>query len=59
MPAKHPVEGRVHAATQERGLFTRLRGDVYNLAPCYVAAESQIDRMVEILGDSIEVVLGP
>ena len=49
---------RVHAATQERGMFTRLRGDVYNLAPCYVTQQAQIDRMVDILGDSIEAVLG-
>jgi putrescine---pyruvate transaminase len=48
---------RVHAATRERGMFTRLRGDVYNLAPCYVAEPTQIDRMVSILGDSIEAAL--
>lgn len=53
------VGPRVHAATQQRGMFTRLRGDVYNLAPCYVTGEDQIDRMVEILGESIEAVLGP
>ena len=43
---------------QRRGLFTRLRGDVYNLAPCYVTEEAQIDRMVQILGDSIDEILG-
>lgn len=52
-PAAEKVGPRVHAATQERGLFTRLRGDVYNLAPCFVTTEAQIDRMVEILGESI------
>jgi adenosylmethionine-8-amino-7-oxononanoate aminotransferase len=57
-PATQKVGTRVHEATQERGLFTRLRGDVYNLAPCYVATEQEIDRMVQILGDSIEAVLG-
>ena len=57
-PAAEKVGARVHAATQERGLFTRLRGDVYNLAPCYVTTEAQVDRMVEILGESIEAVLG-
>ena len=40
-------------------MFTRLRGDIYNFAPCYVASEAQIDRMVNILGESIEAVLGP
>jgi putrescine aminotransferase len=57
-PATEKVGARVHEATQERGLFTRLRGDVYNLAPCYVTTETEIDRMVQILGDSIEAVLG-
>ncbi|HET6882547.1 MAG TPA: aspartate aminotransferase family protein [Pirellulales bacterium] len=57
-PAVEKVGPRVHAATQERGLFTRLRGDVYNLAPAFVTAETQIDRMVEILGESVEAVLG-
>lgn len=57
-PATEKVGPRVHAATQARGLFTRLRGDVYNLAPCYVTEEAQIDRMVNILGESIEEVLG-
>jgi adenosylmethionine-8-amino-7-oxononanoate aminotransferase len=39
-------------------MFTRLRGDIYNFAPCYVTNEAQIDRMVQILGESIDEVLG-
>jgi len=57
-PAEEQVGARVHAATQQRGMFTRTRGDIYNLAPCFVTEEAQIDRMVSILGDSIEAVLG-
>jgi len=57
-PASDQVGNRVHTATQQRGLFTRLRGDVYNLAPCYVTTEKQLDQMVSILGESIEAVLG-
>ena len=57
-PADQQVGHRVHAATQERGMFTRMRGDIYNFAPCYVAHQTEIDRMVDILGDSIEAVLG-
>jgi adenosylmethionine-8-amino-7-oxononanoate aminotransferase len=56
--AQEKVGARVHAATQRRGMVTRLRGDVYNFAPCFVAEEAQIDRMVEILGDAIDEVLG-
>ncbi len=57
-PPEAKVGPRVHAETQRRGMFTRLRGDVYNLAPCYVATEAQLDQMVNILGESIEAVLG-
>ncbi len=32
-PPEDKVGPRVHAATQERGMFTRLRGDVYNCRP--------------------------
>jgi adenosylmethionine-8-amino-7-oxononanoate aminotransferase len=39
-------------------MFTRLRGDVYNFAPCYVATEAQIDRMVSIFGESLDKVTG-
>jgi adenosylmethionine-8-amino-7-oxononanoate aminotransferase len=56
--ADERVGPRVHAATQQRGMFTRLRGDVYNFAPAFIAEEAQIDRMVSILGESIEAVLG-
>ena len=57
-PAEAKAGPRVHAATQERGMFTRLRGDVYNFAPCFVTTPAQIDRMVEILGESIAAALG-
>ena len=57
-PPERAIGAKVHEATQRRGLFTRLRGDVYNLAPCYVTTDAQIDRMVSILGDSIDEVLG-
>ena len=49
---------RVHDATLKRGMFSRVRGDVYCLAPPFVTEEGQIDRMVEILGESIDEVLG-
>lgn len=57
-PAADQVGARVHAETQQRGMFTRLRGDIYNLAPPFVTREDQLDRMVSILGDSIRAVLG-
>ena len=57
-PPDAKIGERVHAATQCRGMVTRMRGDVYNLAPCFVTEEQQIDRMAEILADAIEEVLG-
>ncbi len=57
-PTTERVGHRVHLAAQRRGFFTRLRGDVFNFAPCYVTTDAQIDRMVNILGEAIEEVLG-
>ena len=57
-PATEKIGPRVHAATQARGMFSRLRGDVYNLAPCYPVETPQLERMVEILGESIHEVTG-
>lgn len=56
-PPEFQAGNRVHQATIRRGMFTRLRGDVYNVAPCYVASEEQLDQMVNILGESLDEVL--
>jgi adenosylmethionine-8-amino-7-oxononanoate aminotransferase len=52
------VGPRIHAAAQERGLFSRLRGDVFCLAPPFVTSPAQLERMVSILKESTEAVLG-
>ncbi len=57
-PAAVQIGRRIHEATQQRGMFTRMRGDIYNFAPSYVTSESQIERMVGLLGESIDAVLG-
>ena len=49
---------RVHAATQERGLFSRLRGDVFCLAPPIVTTHDQLDQIADIMADSVWAVLG-
>ena len=41
-----------------RGLFSRVRGDVYFLAPPIVTDTATIDGMVEILAESTKAVLG-
>jgi len=57
-PAADKVGPRVHAAAVERGLFSRVRGDVFCLAPPIVIKDAELDRIVEILKDSIRAVLG-
>ena len=48
---------RVHRAAIERGLFSRVKADSYLLAPPIVITNEQIDRAVEILADSVRVVV--
>ena len=56
-PATDNIGVKVHAATQQRGLFSRLRGDVFCLAPPVVTTTGQLDRIVEILAAAIAEVL--
>ncbi len=49
---------KVHQATQNRGLFSRLRGDVFCLAPPFVTTQKELDRIVEIVSDSVVATLG-
>lgn len=44
---------RVNKACTRRGLVSRVRGDIYCLAPPFVTTNDQIDQMVNILGDAI------
>ena len=56
--ASEKVGARVSSAAQERGLFSRARGDVYCLAPPIVISHEELERTVEILADSVAAVLG-
>ncbi len=49
---------QLQLAMTERGLFTRMRGDVILLAPSIVIEEDLLDRMVAIVHDAIEAVTG-
>jgi adenosylmethionine-8-amino-7-oxononanoate aminotransferase len=44
---------RLHQECCKRGLYSRIRGDIYLLAPPFVTPDAQIDRIVNILGDSV------
>lgn len=49
---------RINDEARKRGLFSRLRGDVYCLAPPFVSTHEQLDRMIDILASSTQAVLG-
>jgi len=53
------VGPRIHAAAQERGLFSRLRGDIFCIAPPIVTTAAQLDQIASILKAATEAVLGP
>ncbi len=57
-PVTDKIGARVHAETQNRGVFSRLRGDVYCLAPPIVTTRDQLDRIADVLKESVEAVLG-
>ena len=57
-PATDKIGPRVHDECAKRGLFSRVRGDVFCLAPPMVTSHAQLDQIVEILQESIEEVLG-
>ena len=52
------IGARINAETIQRGLYSRVRGDAYLLAPPIVTSEASIDRIVEIVAESTKAVLG-
>ncbi len=57
-PPGDQVGAKVHGETQKRGLFSRLRDDVFLVAPPFVISYEQLDRIAEILAESVDAVLG-
>jgi adenosylmethionine-8-amino-7-oxononanoate aminotransferase len=53
LPTERKVGEKVRRAADQRGLFTRIRGDAILLAPPLVVTEAQVDRIVQILGEAI------
>jgi adenosylmethionine-8-amino-7-oxononanoate aminotransferase len=51
------VGARIHAEAVARGLFSRVRGEVYVLAPAFVTPDDVLDRIAEILTAATKVVL--
>lgn len=57
-PDSEGVGARVVAAARERGVLIRNRQDVIEMAPPFCTTEEQIDRIVEVVGESIREVAG-
>ena len=57
-PAEAKVGPRVHQEAIAKGLFSRIKGDNYLLAPPIIITTEQLDRCVEILTESITAALG-
>ena len=56
--ASEGIGAKIHSATMERGMFSRVRGDAYCVAPPIVTSEETLDQVVEILADATKAVLG-
>ena len=50
--AAEGIGPKIHSATVERGMFSRVRGDAYCVAPPIVTSEETLDQVVEILADA-------
>jgi adenosylmethionine-8-amino-7-oxononanoate aminotransferase len=57
-PLKSQVGARVCEQMAKRGVLTRSIGNVVPLLPSYCTTDAQVKRMVRVLRESIEVVLG-
>jgi adenosylmethionine-8-amino-7-oxononanoate aminotransferase len=56
--AEEQVGARIYAEAQARGLFSRIRGDVFVLAPPFVTPDDLLDRIAGILASATKAVLG-
>ena len=56
--AEQQIGMRVNQEAIEKGLFSRIKGDSYLLAPPVVTTDSQLDQIVEILTKAIRAILG-
>ncbi|QDT48516.1 L-Lysine-8-amino-7-oxononanoate aminotransferase [Symmachiella dynata] len=52
-PAAENMGVKLHLETQKRGLFSRLRGDVFCIAPPVISSREILDRIVDIMAESV------
>jgi L-2,4-diaminobutyrate transaminase len=55
--ADKQVGARIHAQAITRGLFSRVRGDTFVLAPPFVIDDDLLDRIAEVLAGATNAVL--
>jgi adenosylmethionine-8-amino-7-oxononanoate aminotransferase len=56
--ASRKIGERVLKECYKHGLVSRVRGDIYCVAPAFVVTDAQIDAIVNVLGQSIKAVMG-
>jgi putrescine aminotransferase len=56
-PAARKIGAKVQQECYRRGLVSRIKDDIYLLAPPFVITDSEIDRIVDILGEAIPAAL--
>jgi adenosylmethionine-8-amino-7-oxononanoate aminotransferase len=56
-PATRKMGARVQQECYRRGLVSRIKDDIYMLAPPFVVTDPEIDRMLNILGEAIPAAL--
>jgi adenosylmethionine-8-amino-7-oxononanoate aminotransferase len=56
-PPARKIGARVQQECYKRGLVSRIKDDIYMLAPPFVVTDAEIDRMVNILGEAIPAAL--
>ena len=56
-PPARKMGARVQQECSRRGLVSRIKDDIYMLAPPFVVTDAELDRMVNILGEAIPAAL--
>jgi adenosylmethionine-8-amino-7-oxononanoate aminotransferase len=56
-PSTRKMGARVQQECYRRGLVSRIKDDIYMLAPPFVVTDGEIDRMLNILGEAIPAAL--
>ena len=56
--ASRKIGERILKECYKHGLVSRIRGDIYCVAPAFVVTDEQIDTIVNVLGQSIKAVMG-